>query len=610
MHWTKFFIFSLLFSALLQTPAFAKKQRVDLNYVEHWAELSQANIDLNTLRQSSYDLVIIDYSKDKSNNNRFKKSELKPLRKDGTVILSYLAIGQAENSRFYFKSNWTSGNPSYLAQPKTESNYHIQYWNKSWWKKSLKPYLKDIIQAKFNGVYLDFVDEYQYWSNLGYSEEFCANEMIKLVKKIAKFSRKKSSFKNSFVICVGNGIEIIDNSSNKFRKKYLKKIDSIVIEDLFYNNSGTVLDYKLELLEEYKSQGIKILSIENFISYEGKNTYLDQLEETNLDISGFSPNFLDTNNQKLDYIGMSIPAEFQFFSANSFWNTPIPDNPEIISNSSQMIQTLQSVTNLLQASFEKWSIPIHVINSDNTVKLNVTSDTGPFYYTVDPDNNQIVENVPIPPEAWADSEEDGHMILVDLVKKIAWDFSVATKHSASSWTTSILDKWDLTGLGTRTPFDGDYWWRSGAMGSGIPLLPCLVRPEEIEAGVINHVILCATPVNRKAQYNGGPDQLYFPASRTNGLHYGDQFIPEGSVIQLNPNLNLNTLNINNETKIIAQALQRYGMVVGENAPVFKIFLQNLGPKATSPWNNYKFEGDKIPIDQMRVIHYGPLIERE
>ena len=133
----------------------------------------------------------------------------------------------------------------------------------------------------------------------------------------------------------------------------------------------------------------------------------------------------------------------------------------------------------------------------------------------------------------------------------------------------------LNECGTREPFSGDNWWRSGAMGSGVPLLPCIVRPEEIAAGAINHVMLCASPANRKALAEGQPDEIYYPATRTNAIHYGSEYIPQGAVIQLDPDLNLNSLGLNEETKIVAKALQKYGMVVGENAPVFKLFFQNI-----------------------------------
>jgi hypothetical protein len=141
------------------------------------------------------------------------------------------------------------------------------------------------------------------------------------------------------------------------------------------------------------------------------------------------------------------------------------------------------------------------------------------------------------------------------------------------------------------------------MGAGMPLVAGIIRPEEVKAGEIRHALLCATPINRKSTYEGGPDQVCSPpASRTDGYGFGIDFIPEGARIQLDPELDLDTLNLSPGTRVIARAMQQYGMLVGISAPTFKIFCQNMGPDSPI-WGAYNHFDDlgRIPLNRFRVL---------
>ncbi|MGD9160758.1 MAG: hypothetical protein PVG39_20235, partial [Desulfobacteraceae bacterium] len=182
-------------------------------------------------------------------------------------------------------------------------------------------------------------------------------------------------------------------------------------------------------------------------------------------------------------------------------------------------------------------------------------------------------------------------------------FSQAKQLSDGSWSASIIDVWDLKGPGYRRPFYGSRWWRSGANGGGTPLIAGLIRPEEIEAGEIRHALLCATPINRKATLYGDPSELCSPpASRTDGYGYGVEYIPEGARIQLDPALDLDSLGLSEGSKTVAKAMQKYGMIVGDNSPTFKVYFQNLGPDAEL-WIKYNYFQDlmNIPVEKFRVL---------
>jgi hypothetical protein len=299
---------------------------------------------------------------------------------------------------------------------------------------------------------------------------------------------------------------------------------------------------------------------------------------------------------------MSLPAEFRAFNSNSVWNTPIPADAEVDPDSAAMIAKLESKCSRLKVSVDKWTFPLHVIDASQCPRVDVKTTSEVLFESVDPDGNGIAEGLPIPEGIWADPGGDGHMILADPVLRKSWEFSRARRNDQGVWEASRIDVWDLDGPGCRSPFPGRLWWTSGAIGAGMPLIAGLARPEEIEAGEIRHALLCATPVNRKSVRLGGKRELCPPASRTDAGYIGRRYIPQGARLQLDPALDLETLDLSPAAKVVAKAMQKYGLYVGANCPDFKILFQNLGPDR-GKWRHLAVRDDlhKIPVNRFRVL---------
>jgi hypothetical protein len=315
----------------------------------------------------------------------------------------------------------------------------------------------------------------------------------------------------------------------------------------------------------------------------------------------FGKDILALENQ--GYIGMSLPSDFKAFTSTSPWNTPIPIRPSIDPYSKKMIDHLKTKSSVLKGSFTGWTIPLFVIDSAASPKRVLKTTGDAFNPDVDPNRDGIAEGIPIPEGVWSDPKSDGHMLLVDPAVRKTWDFSRAKHLSDGSWTTSGLTIWDLDGPGYRKAFSGTNWWNYGTLGSGFPLIAGLIRPEEIEAGEIKHALIFASPINRKSLTTKTKQQACNPpASKTDGYGIGPEYILEGARLQLDPNLNLDSLNLSPATKIIAKAMQKYGMYNGLNSADFKILFQNLGADG-GKWKDYNFFPDlyKIPIDKFRVL---------
>jgi len=124
---------------------------------------------INTVSNTNYDVVIMDMF---FNDEEFTSSEIEQLKhKDiGTrrLVISYMSIGEAENYRYYWQSIWEDNEPNWLDEenPDWEGNYKVKYWQLGWQEiiyGNDDSYLKKIIEAGFDGVYLDIIDAFEYY---------------------------------------------------------------------------------------------------------------------------------------------------------------------------------------------------------------------------------------------------------------------------------------------------------------------------------------------------------------------------------------------------------------------------------------------------------------
>ncbi|MEI8352866.1 MAG: hypothetical protein WCG36_11225, partial [bacterium] len=201
---------------------------------------------------------------------------------------------------------------------------------------------------------------------------------------------------------------------------------------------------------------------------------------------------IDTTTVAGERTQMAEPAvfssRFRPFSSTSPWNTPIPTNAVVDPDSEAMITMLSSNARTLSANIRKWSVPVFIIDAARTPLVNVRTTSECLNPRVDPDRNNIAEGLPIPANVWADPAGDGHLALVDISQRKCWDYSRFRRKSSGEVTANRVDIWDLDGPGYREPFEGTNWWTCGARGSGTPLLGGLLRPEEVQAGVIRHAL--------------------------------------------------------------------------------------------------------------------------
>lgn len=146
------------------------------------------------------------------------------------TVLAYMSIGQAEDYRFYWQSDWDENPPEWLDEGDANwaGDYWVRYWNPEWQAiifGSPDAYLDQLIALGFDGVYLDRVDTYQFYEeNEGRAS--AAAEMVDFILALTEYARDQ---KPGFGVFPQNSEEL----GVEF-PEYLEQMTGIGVEDLYY----------------------------------------------------------------------------------------------------------------------------------------------------------------------------------------------------------------------------------------------------------------------------------------------------------------------------------------------------------------------------------------
>lgn len=124
---------------------------------------------INSIVNTNFDIILIDlffHSKPLSKTDILKLK----IKKNGgkRLVISYVNIGAAEKYRYYFnKDQWEINNPHWLMKPYKgyPDEIFVKYWAKEWHEiiyQKNDSYINKIIEAGFDGAYLDNVKSYEY----------------------------------------------------------------------------------------------------------------------------------------------------------------------------------------------------------------------------------------------------------------------------------------------------------------------------------------------------------------------------------------------------------------------------------------------------------------
>jgi cysteinyl-tRNA synthetase len=127
---------------------------------------------LGAIQATDYDIVIVDMFFDGSEElTSADVSSLKIKAMSGErLVLAYMSIGEAEDYRYYWQQEWSTSPPVWLEEenPDWPGNYKVRYWNEGWQTiifGNSDSYLGKILDAGFDGVYLDIIDAFEYFED-------------------------------------------------------------------------------------------------------------------------------------------------------------------------------------------------------------------------------------------------------------------------------------------------------------------------------------------------------------------------------------------------------------------------------------------------------------
>ncbi|MCI4626007.1 MAG: hypothetical protein L3V56_08595 [Candidatus Magnetoovum sp. WYHC-5] len=315
-------------------------------------------------------------------------------------------------------------------------------------------------------------------------------------------------------------------------------------------------------------------------------------------------------------ISNSIAGDWRPFSDDSPWNTEISTEAQVHEDSDLIISAILNEATYIRFA-EEYIIPVWVVDSSTITSVKVNGSNMFDRWDTNRDGWTDV-GAPVTRQMWTEPTEDSHLCVIDLDKNMAWDFSAFKWQSTSKYpTTSTFNIWQLTSTGVGNPDAGFEWHAQGSRGSGFPLIAGLIRPEELNTGEIRHALIFTFTKNRRADSKGS---IFLPpACRSDGKYTGNKYPIEGMRFQLDPSLtenDLTRLGLSREGKIVARALQKYGMFLGDNGGAMALQMQLLG--ATKTENKAKWESlfpgfydniQNIPVSKFRVIYTGePIIK--
>jgi cysteinyl-tRNA synthetase len=259
------FVVSLLLLAAVSLPSYCGCSRkpsflrfVDMPHT--WVYWLQ-NPDLQAIADSGCDIAVVDYASNATDDGAYARSDLALL--EGRVVLAYVSIGEAEEYRFYWKSEWTRRPPAFLGpeNPEWPGNHNVRYWDEAWWNTAVAPYLDRVLEAGFDGVYLDIVDGYWFWHEQGLDVRQSADAMVALVERIAAYAEERRD--GHFLVCPQNGLAILDHASPDAAERYMDTVDMVGVESLFFNvYSAEDQKERMALVRRVLGAGKPVLNVE------------------------------------------------------------------------------------------------------------------------------------------------------------------------------------------------------------------------------------------------------------------------------------------------------------------------------------------------------------
>lgn len=267
------------------------------------------------------------------------------------------------------------------------------------------------------------------------------------------------------------------------------------------------------------------------------------------------------------------------FPSDNAWNEDVSELP-LNPNSATYIASINSTRQFVHPDFGSdptYGIPYTVVpGSQPFVPITFTaygseSDPGPY---------------PIPANAPVESGSDKHVLVLDTGNCHLYEMFNSVKNTGAGWSCDSGAVFDLGSDALRS----DTW--TSADAAGLPILPGLVRYDEVQSGVITHALRFTV-----AQTQNG---FIHPATHQAGSA-NPSLPPMGLRLRLKASFDLSPFH--GASLVILTALKRYGMIVADNGSSWYI-----SGSTDTRWNDTDLDQLKtVPGSAFEAVQTGPIL---
>ncbi len=229
----------------------------------------------------------------------------------------------------------------------------------------------------------------------------------------------------------------------------------------------------------------------------------------------------------------------EVFPADNVWNEPVSGLP-VAADSSTLIGSIGSSTSLHPdfGSYAGYGIPYNLADA-STQRYPI-----PFTYADESDPGLY----PVPVSPAIEGGSDAHLLVVDTSTCTLYETWDTAPDGKGGWTAGSGAIWSLRSNALRP--DG---WTS-ADAAGLPILPGLVRYDEVAAGFVGHAIRFTAVNTRRAHI--------YPARHDASSNTSPSVPPMGLRVRLKTSYDIGSLPP--QARVIAQAMQTYGLILADN----------------------------------------------
>ena len=235
--------------------------------------------------------------------------------------------------------------------------------------------------------------------------------------------------------------------------------------------------------------------------------------------------------------------------ADNVWNTPIDQLPKAAESETYLGKI--GLAKALHPDFgpeAETGIPFAVIRaSQKRVKVEF-----------DNREDSDLGNYPLPGDASIEggpsSTGDRHVLLIDQDRCMLFETWDSHPNPDGTWKVGSGIKIDLTDNALRA--EG----KTSADAAGLPILPGLIRYEEVEAGEIRHALRFTAPQTQKA--------YIWPARHFASKLTDKSYPPMGVRLRLKKSVDISRFP--KDDQVILTALRKYGMFLADNGGAFFI----------------------------------------